>query len=544
MKHLAGALVLLIATAVNPLAVAAAAPSVAATELATSTLAAVRRAGGGAAWQRFAMLAAQGRIVTSGLPGRWRRVDDLRGGRYSTATDVSAFRVAEGNDGSKHWRQDPSGAVHSLNAPFALAATATDAWLAERGWLRKDSASAAIGQAETRSEEGHRYDVVTMTPRAGQPIELWFDSSSHQLARTVRQMPISVQTVRYGDYRKVAGLPLPFRIETRDSASSDVETITVESWRPARFATSRTFTAPAPPDDTELVGDTRVELDVDGFVTLPARLNGKLFEFILDTGGHDIITPAVAAKLGLQPLGHGASGGAGAGQLVEQHVRVETLQIGAATLRHQHFYVLPLQYSTVERGARPELGGLLGLELFERLRGRIDYAGRALTLSRFGSASLAPPAHEVPIVFDDDIPLLVGRIGADPGLFAIDTGNSGSTVVQARWARRNGLAEAMKRGIETVSYGAGGASRNWVSRVAMLEIGDARIAHLIGRYAEDEAGAFSSRTEAGNIGTDVLSGFVVDIDYGRGVIGFEARPGYVAPPFSRTGFRAIKEDAA
>jgi C-terminal processing protease CtpA/Prc len=62
------------------------------------------------------------------------------------------------------------------------------------------------------------------------------------------------------------------------------------------------------------------------------------------------------------------------------------------------------------------------------------------------------------------------------------------------------------------------------------------------RYSEDTSGAFSSLTEAANIGTDTLSNFVLDIDYKRGVIWFEFRPGHVSRPFNRAGMSASKDD--
>src|SRR2546430_1871052 len=113
-----------------------------------------------------------------------------------------------------------------------------------------------------------------------------------------------------------------------------------------------------------------------------------------------------------------------------------------------------------------------------------------------GSALVAAYRHQgrgraVPITFDDDMPSLEGRIDGVTGLIALDTGNSSTMVVQSVWARKHGLAERLKRGIETVSYG--GASRNWASRIATLEIGDTVLKRSIVRYAEDKVGAFSSR---------------------------------------------------
>jgi hypothetical protein len=221
------------------------------------------------------------------------------------------------------------------------------------------------------------------------------------------------------------------------------------------------------------------------------------------------------------------------------------MQIGAATLRDQHYYVIPLQYDTVERGTRPPLAGILGLELFERFAVRIDYAARTMTLRTFAQAGHERRRGEaVPIVFDDDMPLFEGRLAGEPGVIGLDTGNGGSVIVQAAWAKQHGLADAMKRGLETVSFGAGGESRNWASRLPTLQVGRRTLEHVIARYAEDKAGAFSSITEAANIGTDVLSHFALDIDYARGTIWFDYDPAFVPPPYSRSGLGAYKDDPA
>ena len=65
-----------------------------------------------------------------------------------------------------------------------------------------------------------------------------------------------------------------------------------------------------------------------------------------------------------------------------------------------------------------------------------------------GSALVAAYRHQgrgraVPITFDDDMPLLEGRIDGVTGLIALDTGNSSTMVVQSVWARKHGLAERL-----------------------------------------------------------------------------------------------------
>ena len=47
----------------------------------------------------------------------------------------------------------------------------------------------------------------------------------------------------------------------------------------------------------------------------------------------------------------------------------------------------------------------------------------------------------LPISFYDDIPLVPATLEGHPGIFAIDTGNSGSLVVQHVWADKVGLTD-------------------------------------------------------------------------------------------------------
>ena len=92
------------------------------------------------------------------------------------------------------------------------------------------------------------------------------------------------------------------------------------------------------------------------------------------------------------------------------------------------------------------------------------------------------------------------------------------------------------------SFGSGGASPNWSVR-ADFEIAGQRFPRVIALYAADQKGSFSSRTESGNVGNQVLAHFTVDFDYLHGRLGFEPVPGYVPPPFSRAGVSAYKERA-
>lgn len=514
-------------------------------ETATALLGRARATGGGAAWDGIGGLRANGIEKASGLSADWRLDLDLRNGRSRQSADFGVVRYAEGFDGHDHWRQDASGGLHDLDSAFAKAATVTDAWLARRGWLRADASGAKLGTPELRREGDKTYAVLGATPRDGQPVELWFDPACARLERSVRTMPISIVSVSYADYRKVDGIELPFSIITRDDAGNGDDAVEIKSYQTRAVAVDGDFARPAQPDDAHVpAAGTTVPLEFTRYPVVEARLDGKgPFAFILDTGGHDIMTPDVARLLGLKAVGSGTSGGAGEGTMTQADVRVGRFEIGDAVMTDQHFFVMPLQYGTIERGTRTPLAGIIGLEVFERFGVRVDYRAKTLTLRPRADYKHIGGGVPLRMTFADDMPLVEAGFEGQRGDFAIDTGNGGSMLVQHVWAERVGLAKRLKSGIEMVSYGAGGASRNWASRVDHFGIAGQDLRHQVARYAEDKHGSFSSRTEAGNIGSDVLAQFTLDFDYAAKQVWFEPSPGWSPPPFDRSGVRAYKERA-
>jgi len=413
-----------------------------------------------------------------------------------------------------------SGGVPVLNSESALQAAATDQWLTRRAYLRRHAENASFGEMETRTDAGTRFAVVTATPPRGQPVELWFDPATALLARSVRVMPTTIETVSYTNYREVEGLPLPFRISA-DEGTGDIDILDISEYHVNSAIDNQTFQPLRTPNDTIVAnGEATVPVEIGYFVTLEAKVNGQCpFAFLFDTGGNAILTPEAAAMLGLHPAGAGSSGGAGEGRLSVQYAKVERMDIGGVTFRDQNFFVIPLQYNTVARGQRPPLAGILGPEILERLAVRLDYRNRTMTFWPRESYRHDGQGIAAPITFSDDIPLVRAHLEGNPGDFALDTGNAGSVVVQHVWAEDHGLAEEMKRGVEMVSFGSGGESRNWASRVSDFELADQSFHHVVARYAEDKKGAFSSRTEAGNVGAQVLANFTLDFDYRRAAYG-------------------------
>lgn len=502
-----------------------------------------REATGGKAWDKINTLSYGGADNSSGMPGRTDCVDDVKTGRMLRESDFQVVHFKEIWDRAQHWRQDMTGGVHRLDSEFAQEATVTDEWLTRRGYFKPGAENAVLGPVHRRSDGGKTYETIRVTPAQGQAVEFWFDSVTGLLARTVRTMPTTIETATYSDYGTVNGVLLPYKITT-DDGPGNLDVFDISDYHVNTSIRDGTFQAPRTPDDTTVAGgETTVPIEVNGYVTLEARLNGQgPFAFILDTGGHAILTPEAAALLGLHAAGAGSSGGTGSGTLPIQFAKVDRVEIGGVTLVSQTFLVIPLQYATVERGHRPALAGILGLELLERLAVRLDYRNHTLTFWPRESYKHAASADAVPITFADDIPLLRARLNGIPGDFALDTGNTGSLLVQHIWADHHGFGDEMKRGIPVVAFGSGGASQSWANRLSDFELAGSTLHHFVAVYAEDEQGALSSRTEAGNIGNGILQNFALEFDYSHERIWFDRVLGFTPPPFSRSGLILFKND--
>jgi hypothetical protein len=505
-----------------------------------AVLASARTAAGNGDWSQVGVLIETGSERAIGLSGHWRKVVDLATGRTREVSDFGVFSTAEVWDGHNYWRQDHSGGVHPIDSAFMQTVHVTDGWLAAYGYLRRNARGAQLERLGDQTVDGRSFAVIRATPHRGQPVELWFDKKTKLLARTVQIMSTYVRAVRYGDYRKVRGLLLPFEITTEGGVTADTDVIQIDRIDRAGSANNE-FRRPQPPDDFTIAGGkTIVPVDFDGDVIVEANLNGQgPFAFILDTGGHDILTPDAASELGLQPVGAGASGGSGEGTVSEQYARVDRMDIGGMTMRNQAFTVIPLQFDMVERGAKPALAGILGLELFERFAMQLDYRAKTLAFEPLSGYRHQGGGTAVPIFFSDDMPLAVAEIDGVSGDVGLDTGNSGTLVVQGIWADNHGLRQEMMSGFPSLGFGMGGVSPSWTSR-ADLDLAGHSFPRIIAHYSDDKKGGFSSRTEAGNVGNDILASFALDFDYGHGQIWFEPVPGHVPQPFPRAGVTVYK----
>jgi hypothetical protein len=470
---------------------------------------------------------AAGTMASEGLESTWTEAVDARSGAWHVSVAHPARSYADGADSGGRWHQDVSGGVHPFDSAEAKAVAVTEAWLLGFGWLDPDSAT--MGPSVVTRERGMDLRRTVATPPGGREATLWFDQTTGKLARATWRVSFLTVTRDYADYRETDGAALPYRMDTvakTDSGTEDSrETIRITRYdTPAPTALAKALARPPRlPGDVTMRNGARLAsvpmLLEGGALLVQASINGsKPMPFILDTGGHAILTEAAAKALGITGQGKGISTGSGPGSMSITYAPVKSLALGDAELRDQTFLVMPFGFAFSDRGEREPIAGILGLEVFERFAVGFDYDQGKLTLSPFDLQKQLPmPGERIPLRFTFDMPVLDGALDGKRGVFGIDTGNSGTLLVFPQWAEREGLAARYLKGYALA--GGGGVGGPFVSRVShirQLDIGPVAVRGHVAQLTPPDAGATANVSEAGNIGQDILSRFHVGIDYRRG----------------------------
>lgn len=508
----------------------------------------MRAAMGAAAWSHTAEATALGVARMSGLTGSAVFASDLQTGRYAQSFDIGAMgSSAEVFDGRTIWSEDISGGVHPLDAPFVMRRGATDAYLTRRGYFSHDGTTRfqCLGSAQ---ENGRIVERMSVEPAGGIPAVLSIDAGTHLLESVSERWPTTTSVTRFSDYRTVDGLILPFSIEAGTQAEPENGyAVTVRRYVLRRQSDPQDFARPRESGSVAMLGgvaSTTVPIKIEGRQLLVwASIDGHSpMPFILDTGGHAILTSQAARSLGLRGRGAGVSGGSGAGTISLQYAPVAGVRIGEAEISRQTFLVIPYPYSFYERGEKQPLAGILGLEIFERFATRIDYGRKRVTLTPLSRYAHAGGGRALPIRFQEDMPLGEATADGHDGLFGIDTGNAGSLILFGSFLQSSGLLHAYPNGNRAEGRGTGGGNSGWIVKLHRFAVSGKTFDSIPTFMTQMKSGAFSSWTEAGNFGYEILSRFVPTFDYARGTLYLDDSPFATGPPRNRAGFAADKDD--
>lgn len=449
------------------------------------------------------------------LNGEATSTVDLETGRYRKEQRAGIVADGEGFDGRRAWMRDLSLFVKPQEGGDRMALAVNEAYRNADLWWRSDRGGArldAIGCGGIR-----------VAPRDGKHFEAWFDVSTHLLARVreIRSFGTTVET-SFSGWERHGGRLVPGRITTTygdDPSTSETLRLRSFSMTPpqngAAYAMPRTN-----PSDWHLPANGRVTLPfrlLNNHIIADVKIDGRgPFPFLVDTGGHNILTPSTLASLALRSEGVSPSSGAGETTVSNGYARVREINAGGAVLREQTVVTLDFSPPDVEGLT---LGGMLGVEFLERFVVTVDYGAATITLidpDRFGATDRKSLGTAIPMRFYVHMPQIDGTIDGRHARLNIDTGARDELTVTSPFVSANRLRSAYPGGVTmTTGWGVGGPSRTYAIRASAVSLGPIEVRRPIMGLSAAARGSFADASYDGNVGSGLLKRFAVTFDYGR-----------------------------
>jgi len=277
---------------------------------------------------------------------------------------------------------------------------------------------------------------------------------------------------------------------------------------------------------------------VNNHVYLEVVLNGKgPYHFVFDSGGSNMIDPAVAADLGVTVGKRRRIVGVGNTSEASGATFVEHVGIGEIGLEQQNFIVAQTR-ATIGPAEGLPIDGLVGRELLERFVVTVDYARRELRLKE-PSASDEPPSGgtTLPLDIDEGLPHVPCQIARVSGRCTVDTGSRLSlSVLRPFAALHPDVAPKHLSAVGIDGFGFGGAAYGRLGRVADLRFGNLVIHDSIADFSTQRAGAFDDPKVAANVGGGVWRRFTLTFEYARKRLTLEPNADFARPDaFDRSG---------
>jgi hypothetical protein len=446
-----------------------------------------------------------------GLTGTARLIHDAGVGAFMWDRKLGNTSGGNGFDGKTPWTTDLAGHSYSQRGGDKIALAINEAYRLANAWRKAGSGGARVVPLSC--------DTLEVTPARGKPFEARFDPDSHFLV-SVRESQSwnTVLETRYSDYRRSDDRTTAHRIElitNGDEAGAEVLTLTSIS----RGGMTMSYSMGGRPLDAGALpasGKSSVPFRLlNNHVIVNTRIDGKgPYPFLVDTGGHNILTPLTAAALGIGSEGKAAGGGSGENATVNGYANVASIEVGGARMGASVALTLDFSPPDVEGLV---LGGMLGSEFLERFVVEFDYGRNLLTFidpARFTTADRRRAGTRVPMEFYDHMPQVAGSFEGIPARFNLDTGSRSDVSITAPFADRAGLRDRYPRGVTiTDGWGSGGASRSHVVRATRLTLGEVDVDGPIAGLSVARRGVMADVNFDGNVGSGLLKRFVVTFDY-------------------------------
>jgi PDZ domain-containing protein len=505
-------------------------------------LAAAKEASGGAHWETVVTWHESGRISKEGIEGTFDRWLNFVGLRYAATFEFDRSCRCEGWNGNLFWSIGPSGVTGSANSREAI----TDAyWMAFAYW-KPDRFPARRVYVGTRKLESKICEVVKITPKGGEPFELWIDRDTHLILREIDIAGSQSRTRDFSDFREIFGIKVPSIVrESTGNLTPEQITTTTALAVNVVFPADR-FDPPVYLPDKGVFPRGKDSITIrfkllNNHIYLPVKLNGgapKLF--IFDTGSFNVLSKEEAQAQGLSSEGAFPAGGIGQNTVEFGYAKTNLLDVGGLVLKNQLFATFDLS-DGIRFEDLPTLG-LVGYELAKQAVVVLDYDKNEITFIR--PSAFRPPkgAESLPLKFRAHIPLVEAVLDGVTGEFQLDTGARRSLTLTRSFADTHGLVEKYHARREAVGGpGLGGQSRGLLARPGELDLGRLAVQGPVALISSSWRRNTAMSRTAGNIGSGLLKRFHVTLDYPQGTLYLQPNQHFAEPDvFDRSGLWVMR----
>ena len=471
-----------------------------------------------AALPSIRIIHAEGTVVAAGLSGKNDNWNEMGAMRETSLFSTPPLGGGTGWDGKQSWTLDQTGLVIVDGSELGRSTAVNQAYFSNYDLWTPGCGGATVAWGGSKNVKGKNYDVLTLTPPTSRlPIDLWFDRATHLPVKMEQTAGPLVTTVTLAEFKPVNGLMIPYRVDTSTSSGIASFAATRVEANPPDGASHLAAPTSSPHDFSIAGGATQASVPIqisENHVFLDVTLNGQgPFHFAFDTGGANVMDPAVAKKLGLVTGGSTEVGGAGSGTATSSFTVIKTLQIGNALFNNQVFIVLPIAkgYGMVE-GA--QMDGVIGYEVLSRLVTTFDYGNKKIVFHAPGSYAPPPDATVIPIVQFGTIPQFVCGIDNVQTTCSLDTGARNALSLYNPFVQTHASvvpATLTEPGIN--GFGVGGPTNGRLGRVQTFSFGGLTLRDLVGDYSGPGSGALDLPFLGANVGGAVWKRFTMTLDY-------------------------------
>jgi hypothetical protein len=482
----------------------------------------IKQSGGAlhaAALSSIRIIHAKGNVVAAGLSGRGDNWNEIGGMRQTSRFSTPPLGGGSGWDGKESWTLDQTGLVIVDGSVLGRSSAVNQAYFGNYDLWTPGYGGATIAWSDSKNENGKSYDVLTVTPpKSSLPIDVWFDRATHLPVKMVQTAGPMVTTVTMADFKPVHGLMIPHRVATSTN-TGDTTSFTASSVEanPPRGAAHLVAPKSSPHDFSIADGATQASVPIQIFenhVYLDVMLDGKgPFHFVLDTGGANVIDPAVSKELGVASRGSTQVTGVGSASSASSFAVVKTLQVGNALATNQVFVVLPIAKSLGMAHGMP-MDGVIGYELLSRFVTTFDYGNNKIVFHMPGSHAPPPNATVIPIAQYGTQPQFACSIDDVPTTCTLDTGARGSVSLFTPFLESHpSVVPARLTAPGVNGVGVGGPHIGRLGRLQTLSFGGLTLRDLVGDYTTQSEGGLAMPFIGANVGGEVWKRFTMTLDY-------------------------------